>query len=77
MLLIDDHVFFVNKSCAKIITSSGTIVMDKSASCWYGFVGNWITAGLPMYYIAMDGKPENGCKIQDSCVMVKQGIWCN
>ena len=28
--------------------------------------GYWINKGLPMY-IAVNCKPENGCKIQDAC----------
>ena len=65
-MLIDDHVLLFNKNRAKIITPSGTIVVDESISRWYGVGGDWINAGLPMY-IAMDRKPENGCEIQDSC----------
>ena len=65
-MLIDDHVLLVNNHRAKIITPSGTIIVDKSMSRWYSIGGEWINAGLPMY-IAMDHKPENGYEIQDSC----------
>jgi Transposase IS4 len=33
---------------------------------WYGSGGHWINAGLPNY-MAIDHKPENGCKIQNAC----------
>ena len=39
--------------------------MDESISFWCGLWGGWINIGLPMY-IAIDHKPENGCKIQNS-----------
>ena len=65
-MLVDDHVLLFNKNRAKIITPTGTIVVDESISRWYGIGGDWINAGLPMY-IAMDQKPEDGCEIQDSC----------
>ena len=35
-------------------------------SCWYGLGGYWINIGLPQY-IAINRKPENGCKIQNCC----------
>ena len=34
-------------------------------SRWYGQGGHWINLGLPQY-VAIDRKPENGCKIQNS-----------
>ena len=34
-------------------------------SRWYGLRGGWINIGIPIY-IAIDHKPENGCKIQNS-----------
>ena len=42
-----------------------SICVDESISRWYGLGGGWINIGLPMY-IAIDHKPENGCKIQNS-----------
>ena len=39
--------------------------MDESISRWYGLGGVWINIVLPMY-IAIDSKPENGCRIQSS-----------
>ena len=35
-------------------------------SRWYGKGGDWINDGLP-HYVAIERKPENGCKIQTSC----------
>jgi len=40
------------------------ICVDESISCWYGLGGHWINIGLPQY-VAIDRKPENGCKIQN------------
>ena len=37
----------------------------ESISCWYGQGGYWINHGLPQY-IAINPKPEFGCKIQNS-----------
>jgi hypothetical protein len=34
-------------------------------SRWYDQGGHWINHGLPQY-IAIDRKPENGCKIQNA-----------
>jgi len=39
-----------------------TICVDESISCWYGLGGEWINIGLPMY-VAIDHKPERGCRI--------------
>ena len=41
---------------------------------WYSLVGHWISVGLP-YFVAMDRKLENGCKIQDACCEAS-GIMC-
>jgi hypothetical protein len=43
------------------------VCADKSIShCWYGQGGYWINHGLPQF-IAIDHKPEFGCKIQNLC----------
>jgi hypothetical protein len=39
--------------------------VDESIVHWYGLGGDWINMGLP-HYIAIDRKPENGCKMQDT-----------
>jgi hypothetical protein len=44
---------------------SDLICLDESISRWYGLGGSWIDVGLP-HYIAIDLKPEYGCKIQNS-----------
>jgi hypothetical protein len=48
-----------------ILVLSDTICVDESMSRWYGQGGHWINHGLPQY-IAIDRKPENGCKIQNA-----------
>ena len=58
-MLIDDHVLSFNKHCAKIISPSGTVMVDKSIFFGYGLGGDWINDSLPMY-ITMDQRPENG-----------------
>jgi hypothetical protein len=64
-LLVDGIVTEFNQYRASNFTPSDIICVDESISRWYGQGGHWINHGLPMY-TAIDRKPENGCKIQNS-----------
>jgi hypothetical protein len=64
-MLIDNFVKNFNEHRASYFSPSDTICVDESMSCWYGQGGHWINHGLPQY-IAIDRKPENGCKIQNA-----------
>ena len=63
---MDDFVENFNEHRANFCIPSETICVDKSMSrCWYDQGGHWINHGLPQY-VAIDRKPENGCKIQNA-----------
>jgi hypothetical protein len=64
-LLVDGFVERFNNHRKNYFFPSDLICVDESISRWYGQGGNWINHGLPMY-VAIDRKPENGCKIQNS-----------
>ena len=65
--MIDDFVKNFNDHCASNYYPSNKICIGKSIMRWYDFGGYWINIGLPLY-VALEHKPENGCKmIQDSC----------
>ena len=64
--LIQDFIDRVNEHRVNYFTPSEIICVDESISRWYGLGGSWINKVLP-HYVAMDRKPENGAKIQDSC----------
>ena len=65
-LLVDNFVnIFINHR-VRNFSPSDSICVDESISRWYGMSGHWIDEGLPMY-VAINHKPENGCKIQDCC----------
>ena len=63
--LVDDFVEAFNLHRKECFTPGTFICADESISQWYGQGGYWINEGLPCY-IAIDRKPENGCKIQNS-----------
>ncbi|KAI2490544.1 Transposase IS4 [Fragilaria crotonensis] len=63
--LVDDFVKNFNDYRANYFNPSDLICVDESMSRWYGKGGHWINHGLPQY-IAIDRKPENGCKIQNA-----------
>ena len=65
-LLIDGFAKEINDYRASHFSPSDFICVDESISRWYGQGGHWISHGLPMY-VAIDGKPENGCEIQNEC----------
>lgn len=50
------------------------MIADELFSRWYGLGGHYINIGLPMY-VAMDRKPEDGCKIQ-CCADGTTGVMC-
>ena len=56
--IINDHI-------EAILRPSTTICVDESVSRFYDIGGEWTNDGFPIY-VAIDYKPENGCKIQDS-----------
>jgi hypothetical protein len=64
-MLLQDFVDNFNEHRATTFNASDLICVDESMSRWYGLGGVWINMGLPMY-IAMDRKPDNGCKIQNA-----------
>jgi Transposase IS4 len=64
--LVDDFVTNFNNYRASQFYPSHMICIDESMSRWYGQGGDWINHGLP-FYVAIDRKPENGCKIQSAC----------
>jgi Transposase IS4 len=64
--LIQDFVTRFNEHRKSHYTPSSVIVVDESISRWYGLGGHWINMGLPMYYVAIDRKPDNGCDIQNA-----------
>ena len=64
--LVDDFVKYFNEYRADYFNPSDLIcAVDESMSRWYGQGGHWINHGLPQY-VAIDRKPENGCKIQNA-----------
>ena len=63
---VDDFVSRINAHRVKCFSPSHLICVDESISPWYGLGGNWINCGLP-FYVAIDRKPEDGCKMQNSC----------
>ncbi len=63
--LVDDFVAAFNEHRTNFFIPSDHICVDESMSRWYGQGGHWINHGLPQY-VAIDHKPENGCKIQNS-----------
>ena len=62
---MDDFVDAFNLHRAANFQPSGMICVNESILRWYGKGGHWINHGLPMY-VAMERKPDNGCKIQNS-----------
>ena len=64
-LLVDNFINNFNKHRARNFIPSERICVDKLISCWYGQGGSWINQGLPQY-VAIEQKPENGCKIQNA-----------
>ena len=54
-----------NNNRAAMLIPGDCICAYDSISRWYGLGGEWINTGLPMY-VAIDRKPNNGCKIQDA-----------
>ena len=62
---MDDFIKYFNEHRANYFNPSKLICVDESMSCWYGKGGHWINHGLPQY-VAIDQKPENGCKIQNA-----------
>ena len=83
-MLVDDFVAFFNEHREKFFNPSSDMCADESMSRWYGL--DWINIGLPMY-VALDRKPEHGCKIQNLCdgqsgimlrlLLVKSGTLCS
>ena len=65
MKLVDDFIKAFNLQRREKIIPGNFICTDESISRWYGGGGYWINEGLPCY-IAIGGKPENGCEIQNS-----------
>ena len=65
-MLVEDFVENINKHREQFYLASYVLCVDESMSRWYGLGGHWINIGLPMY-VALDRKPENGCKIQNCC----------
>ena len=61
---INHFVTNFNKHCVKIFIPGANVCVDETISKWYGLEGELINIGLPMY-VAIDRKPDNGCKIQD------------
>jgi hypothetical protein len=61
--LIDSFVEEFNKYMAEVFGPTEVICVDESISRWYDQGGHWINIGLPMY-VAINRKPDNGCKIQ-------------
>jgi Transposase IS4 len=64
-MLVDDHVKRFNEHRQRHFFPSEHLCVDESITRWYGQGGHWINLRLPMY-IAIDRKPENGCKIQNA-----------
>ena len=64
-MIVDDFVMYFNDHRESMFIPSSHICVDESISRWYGLGGEWINIGLPMY-VAIDRKPENGCKIKDA-----------
>lgn len=65
LLLVDEFVDSFNEHHAALFIPSDLICVDELISRWYRQGGDWINHGLPMY-VAIDRKPKNGCKIQNS-----------
>ena len=65
-MLIDKFVNCINLHRKEKFNPSGKICVDKSIIQWYRIEGNWICKGLP-HFVAIERKPDNGCKIQNSC----------
>ena len=65
-MLVEDLVNFINDERERFFSPSSWICIDESILHWYGSGGDWINEGLPMH-VAIDRKPENGCKIQNAC----------
>ena len=63
-MLVNDFIKNFNSHCANVVVPSGRLCIDESMIHWYGQGGHWINHGLPQY-IAIERKPENGCKIQN------------
>lgn len=63
--LVDDFVKNFNHHCVEIYTPLHWLCIDESISRLYGMGGHWNNIGLS-HYVAMDCKPENGCKIQNT-----------
>jgi len=63
--LADDFANRFDDHREAMVTHSEVICIDESKSRWYSMGGYWINMGITMY-IAINRKPENGCKIQNS-----------
>jgi len=63
--LINDFIASINDHRASRVSPSDLICVDESMCQWYGQGGHCVLRGLPMY-VAIDGKPENGCEIQNA-----------
>lgn len=61
--LVQGFVDTINAHRAANVTPGDTLCVDESISRWYRLGGHWISVGLPAY-VAIDRKPENGCKVQ-------------
>jgi hypothetical protein len=64
-MLVNDFVQNFNAHRAQRFSPPDRICVDESISRWHGASGFWINIGLPKY-IAIDGKPENGCEMQNA-----------
>jgi hypothetical protein len=64
-LLVDGFVDEFNRYREQNFSPLDLIFVDESISRWYGQGGYWISHRLRQY-IAIDQKPEFGCKIQNS-----------
>lgn len=63
--LVNDFITAINLHREEHVTPGENLCVDESILKWYGLEGHWIEVGLPMY-MAIDRKPENGCKIQNA-----------
>ena len=65
-MLVDDFIEELNDYRAASYSPLDRICVDKSTSRSYGLGFHWINIGLTKY-VTMKRKPDNGCKIQDTC----------
>ena len=63
--LANDFINKFNEYHADKFYPSDEICGDESMLGWYGQGSHWINHGLSRY-VAIDCKPENGCKIQNA-----------